>query len=36
MVIVQSAESATQCVRVCRRASEMFREAQSSVCKVVL
>ncbi len=36
MVVVQSVESATQCVRVCGRASEMFREAWSSVCKVIL
>ena len=36
MVIAQSAESATQCVRVCRRALEMFREARSSVHKVIL
>ncbi len=35
-VNVQFAESTTQCIRVCGRASEMFGEAQSSVCKVVL
>src|SRR5258708_30896245 len=35
-VVAQSAESTMQCVRVCRRASEMFREVWSSVCKVIL
>ncbi len=36
MVVVQSVESAMQCIRVCRRASEMFGEVWSSVYKVVL
>ncbi len=35
-VIAQSVESATQCIRVCGKALEMSREAQSLVCKVVL
>jgi len=35
-VIAQSAESAMWCVRVCRRALEMFGEAWSSVHKVIL
>ena len=34
--VAQSTESAMQCVRVCGRASEMFGEVQSSVCKVIL
>ena len=36
MVVVQSVESATQCIRVHGRASEMFGEVQSSVHKVIL
>ena len=35
-VVAQSVESTTQCVRVCRRALEMFRGVWSSVCKVIL
>ena len=35
-VVVQSVESAMQCIRVCGRASEMFGEVQSSVHKVIL
>ena len=35
-VVAQSMESTMQCVRVCGRASKMFGEVWSSVCKVVL
>src|SRR6266436_4611222 len=34
--VAPSVESTMQCVRVCGRASEMFGEAWSSVCKVIL
>ncbi len=34
--VVPSVGSTMQCVRVCRRALEIFREVWSSVCKVVL